>query len=183
LSIDVSYSLGDDGLACSMVASNGSARPAPVGLGIHPYVWVGGLVDDIELTLPARTLWLSDGQWRERDRVPVARTDLDFRKAARIGTREIDAAFTDLQRGADAGVQARLDLPDGRRVHWWAGETCRWIVVYSGDTLHPADRRRSIAVEPMTCPPNALASGDDLDVLPPGETLELQWRISVEPPG
>ena len=48
-------------------------------------------------------------------------------------------------------------------------------MVYSGDTLDPGARRQSLAVEPMTCPPDALRSGTDLIVLRPG----ARWRRVV----
>ena len=42
-------------------------------------------------------------------------------------------------------------------------------MAYTGDTLDPVDRRRrGIAIEPMTCPPNALRTGTDLIRLDPG---------------
>jgi aldose 1-epimerase len=60
----------------------------------------------------------------------------------------------------------------------WAGSTCRWWQVYTADTLLPADRRRSLAVEPMTCPPNALNSGA-IDVIAPGQALQLDWGFQL----
>ena len=37
------------------------------------------------------------------------------------------------------------------------------VMVYTGDTLEPEERRRQgIAIEPMTCPPNAFRSGTDV---------------------
>ena len=46
-----------------------------------------------------------------------------------------------------------------------------WLQIYTGDQLPEGQRRRSLAVEPMTCPPNALADGADLVVLEPGERV------------
>jgi galactose mutarotase-like enzyme len=31
----------------------------------------------------------------------------------------------------------------------------KWLMVFTGDTLAPERRRQGLAVEPMTCPPNA----------------------------
>lgn len=36
---------------------------------------------------------------------------------------------------------------------------------------------RALAVELMSCPPNALVSGDDLVVLEPGRSWSAQWGI------
>jgi aldose 1-epimerase len=52
--------------------------------------------------------------------------------------------------------------------------------VYTGETVQPPARRRtSLAVEPMTCPPNAFVSGEDLLVLGAGESWQGTWGIVV----
>jgi len=51
----------------------------------------------------------------------------------------------------------------------------------TGDTLDPARRRRGLAVEPMTCAPNAFASGEGLLVLEPGESFIGRWGICPNP--
>jgi aldose 1-epimerase len=43
--------------------------------------------------------------------------------------------------------------------------------------MPPGQRRRSLAVEPMTCPPNALADGGDLIVLDPGADWSGTWTL------
>jgi aldose 1-epimerase len=40
-----------------------------------------------------------------------------------------------------------------------------------GDPLAPDRRRKAVAIERMSCPPNAFATGDDLLVLEPGEAV------------
>ena len=47
----------------------------------------------------------------------------------------------------------------------------------AGEAL--ARRRKTLAVEPMTCPPNAFATGQDLLVLQPGETVTHAWGIQA----
>jgi aldose 1-epimerase len=51
--------------------------------------------------------------------------------------------------------------------------------VFTGDTLDASRRRRALAVEPMTCPPNAFASGTDLIILAPGASVTHTWGIQV----
>jgi aldose 1-epimerase len=60
----------------------------------------------------------------------------------------------------------------------WADEAYEYAQVFSGDTLHGAERRRGLAVEPMTCPPDALNSGTDLQVLGPGESWTGRWGLT-----
>jgi len=49
-------------------------------------------------------------------------------------------------------------------------------MVFTGDI--PAVQRRGLAVEPMTCPPNAFRSGDALVTLEPGESHTAAWGLS-----
>ena len=53
-------------------------------------------------------------------------------------------------------------------------------MLFTGDPLPDVDRR-SLAVEPMTCAPNAFRSGDGLVSLEPGEstTSSLGHRFRV----
>ena len=46
-----------------------------------------------------------------------------------------------------------------------------YLQLFTGDPL-PDVSRRSLAVEPMTCPPNAFRTGEDLVRLEPGEPRE-----------
>jgi aldose 1-epimerase len=178
LQLTASYALDRGGLRCALRAVNVGAEPAPVGLGVHPYVAVPGVVDDVVLTLPATTLLETDSAWHETGRRAAAGTGLDFSSGRRIGDAALDDAFTDVSADDDGCSRAGVELPDGRVVTVWGGSTCRWWQVYTADTLVPADRRRSVAVEPMTCPPNALNTGE-IDVIAPGEALQLDWGFQL----
>ena len=168
------------GLTVTVTARNAGSRPAPYGLGAHPYLTTGApAVDGCELTLPA-------GRWLPADDrgIPaappqdVAGTPLDFRAGRAIGDTRVDHAFTGLSREADGRVRARL-ASDGRQVTLWAGEGYEWLQVFTGDALPAPHRRKALAVEPMTCPPNAFASGTDLLLLEPGATVSRTWGIEV----
>ena len=50
----------------------------------------------------------------------------------------------------------------GRRATLWVDDAYGYLMLFTGDTLAPGARRRGLAVEPMTCAPNALQSGDGL---------------------
>lgn len=171
LDLMVTYRLSAEGLTVTTGVTNRSSSPCPVGLGWHPYVAARGLVDDLTLTLPASTELLSD----ERG-LPTTRRAVDGALASghKIGTDSIDRAFTDLAR--DAAGRARVSTDIG--VSLWMDRTFRWVMVYTGDTLSdPARRRRGLAIEPMTAPPNMLRSGEDMIVLRPAEHLEASWGI------
>ena len=50
----------------------------------------------------------------------------------------------------------------------------RWLQVYSADYID----RVGVAVEPMSCPPNAFNSGTDIVALGAGETHTPRARIA-----
>ena len=112
---------------------------------------------------------------------PVEGTPYDFRQPRTIGTTRLDHALTGLDRDGDGRAWAHLtaDGGSGARVSLWAGEGYRWLQVFTGDPLGPDRRRKALAVEPMTCPPNAFVTGDDLLVLEPGEAVTHTWGIQA----
>ena len=100
---------------------------------------------------------------------PVDGTEYDFRQPRPIGATQLDNCFTDLERDADG--RARVELRDAARTRGDASgwtRPIRYVMLFTGDPL-PDVARRSIAVEPMTCPPNAFRTGRDLIRLEPGQ--------------
>jgi aldose 1-epimerase len=93
----------------------------------------------------------------------------------------LDTGYTGLVRGDDGRARAELDRPgDDGGLTLWVDETFDYLMVFTGDTVEPPERRRrAVAVEPMTCPPNAFVSGRGLIRLEPGATWTGRWGISV----
>lgn len=178
LGLSVEHRLGPGGLSVATTATNLGGRPCPYGAGAHPYLTVGtDLVDDVLLYVPAQARLETDERGLPVGSSPVAGTPHDFREARRVGDLVVDTAYTDLD-----GNEAVLTAPDGRRrVTLWWDRSYRWLMVFSGDTLDPARRRRGLAVEPMTCAPNAFVSGDGLRVLEPDESWTTTWGIAAAP--
>ncbi|MDH2426868.1 aldose 1-epimerase family protein [Sphaerisporangium sp. TRM90804] len=178
LDLAIGYALGDAGLEVEVTAENAGGTAAPYGFGAHPYLTVGGPVDDAVLELPA-------GRWLAVDerKIPVGGQDVDdtaydFRSPRPIGALALDTPFTGLTRGADGLVRVRLTAGDGGRgVELWAAEGIGWLQVYTGDTLAESHRRAGLAVEPMSCPPNAFRTGEDVVRLAPGERAVHRWGI------
>jgi aldose 1-epimerase len=181
LDLTVEYQLdGEAGLMVSVTAHNAGSRPAPYGTGSHPYLRAGApAVDGCELTLPV-SQWLPADQRGIPSGPPsdVAGTEFDFRAAREIGTVTLDHAFTGLERDESGLAWARL-TGGGAGTALWAGPGYGWLQVFTGDTLGPDHRRRAVAIEPMTCPPNAFVTGADLLTLEPGDTVTHRWGIQA----
>ncbi len=179
LDLRVSYALAaSQGLTVRLEARNVGASRAPFGAGFHPYLTAGSdLVDADVLTLPAATVLHTDGRSIPDGEADVAAAGLDFRGGRPIGAVALDHGFgTLVPDPADGRIRVTLAGRD-RSATLWADAAFRWLQVFTGDGLGPEHARRALAVEPMTCPANALASGTDLLVLEPGEAFAASWGI------
>lgn len=189
--LHVLYDLSADGLTVTVTATNLAPGPAPYAQGAHPYLTVAGDdagcgpdIDDWELTLPARTRATLDDRKIPTGREPVARTEFDFRSGQPLRGHALDTPFTDLDRTPDGRAEVRLHHPgSGRTAALWMDRAHRWVQVYTGDDLGEQRARRAVAVEPMTAPPNAFATGEDLIVLAPagedGDEHSSSWGIQA----
>ena len=177
LAFSVEYRLSDDGLTVRTAATNIGAETAPYGMGAHPYLAVGGgPVDAAELKVPAGSVLEANERGIPVGVAPVKGTDLDFRVTRAIGATKLDHAFTDLGRGSDGRATVELRAPNGQTL-LWVDQAYPYLMVFTGDTL-PDGGRRSVAVEPMTCAPNAFRSGDGLIRLEPEQTHIGTWGIT-----
>ncbi|KJQ55143.1 Aldose 1-epimerase [Microbacterium sp. SA39] len=200
--VEVEYRLDADGLQQTVTANNIGADAAPWGTGPHPYLVAGARslskersderrterAQRVEVTkrVNAWTLLLpaSEVLTVTPDRLsPVAvepvsqHPEWDFRTARRIDDVFIDHAFTGLDR-TDGIAEVRVTAADGTGVAISFDERCPWVQVHTADTpAEPSTSRIGLAVEPMTCPPDAFNSGVDLVTLEPGASHVASWRI------
>ncbi|WP_245177347.1 aldose 1-epimerase family protein [Geodermatophilus sp. DF01-2] len=178
LAAAIDHALEPGRLTVTLRVRNVGGEPAPFGAGFHPYLAVGAQADggiaDVDLDLPARTeLVVDDGGLPTGERRPFDGA------TGRIGDRALDTPLTDLERDADGWARVRLGTPAGR-LELAVDPAWPWLQVFTGDTLPAGQRRRSVAIEPMTCPPNALADRVDLVVLEPGADWAGTWTLGWE---
>jgi aldose 1-epimerase len=150
-----------------------------VGVGTHPYFRIGDApTDELTLTLPASRVrpYLGDEQMpygAERD---VDGTEYDFRAGRVLAGVDLDTAFGGLTVAGD-GRHHHVLTHGEKHLDVWTGPDFGWVQVFT-----PADlvgRGRAVAIEPMTCPADALNTGTDLIELPPGEAWIGSWGIRL----
>jgi aldose 1-epimerase len=166
LRLAVAYELASGGIVMTLHATNVGSRRAPFGAGLHPYLSPGtSRVDDVLLEVPGRThVPVDERLLPSGPPTPVDGTELDFRRARRIGGQAIDACFGDLGRSPAGVARVRLGVhADAGQLTVWMDERFRFVQVFTADA--------AIAVEPMTCAPDAFNTGDGLLVLEPGATF------------
>ena len=160
LDLQVTYALDDDGLHRHPVGARTAApTPAPHASGAHPYLSAGpGPVDSWLLTCPGAT------RRAQRRRAAAARGPRGRRRhAVRLPHRAPDrrrrASTTPSPTWPatpTAGPPHAWSTPrTGRGVELWVDAAHPWLMLYTADDV-PATARRSLAVEPMTAPADAL---------------------------
>jgi aldose 1-epimerase len=179
LGISIEYALSDSGLQVRTTATNLGAHPCPYGSGAHPYLTLGNEpIDHLTLRVPGRSVLQSDERGLPVATEIVEGTEYDFQQPRQIGSTRLDHAFTDLERDQDGLARVELRDPDREvQVSLWVDQSYPYFMIFTGDSL-PNFNRRSLAVEPMTCPPNAFRTRDALIRLEPGSSFTGTWGIS-----
>jgi aldose 1-epimerase len=164
LRLEASYELVHAGVVATLRATNAGDTPAPFGAGLHPY-----LRGDV-LELPARVvLPLDERLLPAGDPQPVAGTELDLRSARAIAGQRIDRCFGELDRDGDEIARVALSGA-GTRVEVWMDARFAFVQIYTNDA--------GVAIEPMTCAPDAFNSGAELVVLAPGESFSARCGLT-----
>ncbi|WP_120521238.1 aldose 1-epimerase family protein [Arthrobacter celericrescens] len=179
LRLTAEYRLTEAGLRIAVTAANLGGTAAPYGVCPHPYLVAGpSRLDEWVLEIPAGTfLEVTPDRLLPKETRSVEGHAFDFRSPRAIGGTEIDHAFTDIT--FDGGGQARVLVrdPGGTGVGMSWDSSCRWLQIHTADKEPPAPNRLGLAVEPMTCPPDAFNSGRDLVRLEAGATHSTAWTI------
>ncbi len=182
LEIRAHFRIAEDGLTCEVTARNTGERPAPYGVAGHPYLVAGpGPVDRWTFELPAaQVLEVTPDRLVPQGLADVAGTDFDFRTARSLDGLEVDHALTALAPDPDGLVRARVLAEDGTGAESvWDPADLPWVQVHTADLPPPEASRAALAVEPMTCPPDAFNSGTDLRVVAPGDTTSAAWTLAA----
>lgn len=166
--VEVTYTLhAETGLSLSVSATNHGRSPAPFGAGFHPYLSThGNPVDALTAQVPARKRLVLDDAAVPVGQQSVNGTQWDLRRGRRLKTLRLDDAFTDIvARDGRWTAEVRMRKA-GARI--WGEETFRFVQVMTADNV--IGGLPGVAVEPMTCAPDAFNNTDGLIVLEPGGT-------------
>jgi aldose 1-epimerase len=173
--MDVTYELHpENGLMVTLGARNLGASRAPFGAGSHPYFSTRGhALADTTVKLPARELLVTDEKGVPVGARPVAGSEFDLRRGKRLKALRLDDGFSGLVLGDGRGFAEVRTRAGGARL--WFDETFRFLQVFTMDALTPG--QAGVAIEPMTCAPNAFNTGAGLIVLEPGGAWTGSWGI------
>lgn len=178
LEMSVHYVLEESGLRVTHQVANRGDQAAPVAAGAHPFLRAGeGEVSEATLTSPVRSFLVTDENLIPTGEVALHFGDaLNLAEGVALAESALDTAFR-LQANQGASV-TRLASPSGHVTELWQDAAWGWVQVFLTSTYPTPDGNVwAVAVEPMTAPPNALATGEDLVTVMPGEVWSASWGV------
>ena len=109
---------------------------------------------------------------------PVVGTAAARRPGPRVGDLDLDTPPRAVAADDEGVRRTTLTAPDGSAVELWQGPAYDHVQVFTPRNF-PRDGvpGLAVAVEPMTAPANALATGEGLHWLDEGETLTATWGV------
>jgi len=183
LDIRVTYRATATGMECDFAIENTGVEAAPVAAGFHPYFTVGSdLVDADDLQVPFNSILDFVNLIPTGKVLDIASTDVDFRSLRPIGATAINTCFLNPIRDADGKIRIILaNAAAGRKITVWMDAAFDYAVLYTGEAMGPEQRRRSLAIEPMTCGSDAFNHAEwGLISLAIGDTVRGSWGVVAE---
>jgi aldose 1-epimerase len=139
----------------------------PIAFGWHPYLRIPGVPrQDWELTLPLHERLVLD----ERSLPTGQVAPVDYPQPLTLGDRGFDDGYSGVADGTTLALAA-----DGRRVE------VEFVRGYPYAQVFAPPAEAVVCFEPMTAPTNALASGQGLRTVAPGESFEAVFTVRVIP--
>jgi aldose 1-epimerase len=177
----VTYELVEQGLEVTHTAHNIGRDKAPFGFGAHPYFRIGDVPpEQLFLTVDARTRFEPTQRLIPFVEMPLTGTDQDLTDGKMVGSLRLDAAYGEV-RIVDGRSTHSLEAPDGRRVSLWMDENFGFVHVFTPRNYMRGTRSGlAVALEPMTCPPNAFVTKRSLKWLAPDETWTVRWGVTYD---
>lgn len=163
--IEMIVALHPQNLTVETTIVAGASAPVPVSFGFHPYLCLPGLPRaEWQLRLPVmQHLLLDTRRLPSGEEMPFAGLDTV------LGDRDFDDGFVVLEERPSFSI-----MGGGRKI------TLEFLEGYRYAQVYAPGGRDYLALEPMTAPTNALATGRDLRLVEPGGMLRTAFRVGVE---
>jgi aldose 1-epimerase len=163
--LELTASLAPDALTLeTTLIANGNC-PVPVSFGFHPYLRLPGLSrEDWRLQVPPMRRLVLDGKG-----IPVGKLEPFGGLEACLAEIDLDDGFEILDENESFSIAGA-----GRLI------TVEWLEGYRYAQIYAPKHKQYVALEPMTAPANALASGQGLRAVEPGGTYRAAFRIHIE---
>lgn len=160
--VTYTFALGQQELVCKVEVKNKGEGALPLGVGWHPYFSLNADVDELLLKMPNVAALNVDERM-----IPTKEKEMfeDYEETSKIYDTEFDTGFQILDEGEvitslhNQGDDITLDL-----FQTTGDRGFNYVQIFT------PPGRKSVAIEPMTCPTDAFNSKESLINLGQGET-------------
>lgn len=170
--LNIFYTFSEEGLTLSTRIENIDKNEIPVADGWHLYFKVANKIDECLFKIPSSETLALDETLIPTGKINKQEKYIHFSK---IEGDNFDTCF--VLPGKKSILSAELyDIIEDIRVVAWqesGNKKYNYMQVYS------PPNRETLAIEPMTCEPNALNSGKGLIVLKPGEVFDATCGVKL----
>ncbi|MCG8697501.1 MAG: hypothetical protein MI922_05565 [Bacteroidales bacterium] len=159
------------GFTCISTVKNTGKGVLPCGSGWHPYFMAGETINDVSLEFPCKYFYPVDDVM-----IPTGEKQdySEFNSLKPIGDTQFDSCFELKQESSKAEIKIKNDK-EGFDYTVWSDlgeEKYNFLQIY---TPPP---RKTIALEPMTCAPDALNNKFGLLEVQPGDSKSFSWGVT-----
>jgi aldose 1-epimerase len=166
---EVAYRLDTTGMTCIVTITNTGKTTMPLGIGWHPYFTLPIPLAELELQLPMVEMLLTD-----QTNIPNGMTapSKTFKKLRKLRDLEIDACFhiTTTERATTLLHDPKENVSIAV---WQEAKDYPYLIVF----IPPA--RDCIALEPLSCAPDAFNNGKGLILLEAGKNRTFHYGIQL----
>lgn len=160
------------------IAKNLSPYPAPTGLGIHPYFKLKQPINNLILKVPAKKYYRQNSRKIPTAAALVKGSNKNFYDPKLLGNTVLDDCFFDIDYLRDASTVTLSDPDNNESIKIGFSKPFSYLMIFTADTLPRNYKRAAIAIEPMTCPPNAFNRSLDNLLLNPGRSIVAKMSIT-----
>lgn len=169
----LTYILSSNGLTIQTKVTNNGAAVLPFGLGSHPYICTGTPVNKMSLKKEATVLLEVDAELLPTGRKLPCQKFID---RTPIENTAFDNGYIFPER-SERAITVVYDPVKDLEIQVWQENHDD---AYGYVQLYIPEHRECIAVEPMTCPPNALNTKESLIYLDPDSVYQVAFGISLK---
>ena len=166
------FSMEDNNFSCSISVVNDGKKTLPFGAGWHPYFILGSDVDNLQLKLPNVASIEIDEKM-----IPTGKKDNmnDFENLDQIHDTQFDTGFEILNKDEVAVTKVYNPINNLTLESWQktGDKGFNYVQVFT------PPGRKSIAIEPMTCPADAFNSKESLIELAPQEEWSGSFGVRI----
>ncbi|MDB5273773.1 MAG: aldose 1-epimerase [Chitinophagaceae bacterium] len=171
--IEITYIFQQQQFSCRTKVINESHHDIPIGDGWHPYFTTGKSINELKLKLPSSKRIDTD-----ESLIPTGRyvQDATYDQPTLIADVQLDHCFEIDQREGIVETILVNEQEQSTLVLWQrVGERGYCFV-----QLYTPPDRLSIAIEPMSCAPDAFNNKKGLIVLEPKESVTFEFGVRIE---